>query len=272
MLISSRNNPTIKQIRALRERKERERSGLFFAEGLHLVTEAVQVGERIETLIVAPELLASAHGQEIVARARQNGAACLEVTAEVYNTLSMRENFQGIGAVMRQKWERLETVRLGAELCWVALDAVQYPGNLGTILRTCEAVGGGGAILIGNTADPYDPTAVRASTGAVFTQRLVRTSFASFAAWKETQSYVVVGTSPSAVEDYQTVCYRPPVVLYMGCERAGLSQEEQTLCDVMVRIPMVGRTDSLNLAVATGIVLCEIFNQRRSAKISALHT
>ncbi len=266
MLISSRNNPAIKQIRSLRERKHRERTGLFFMEGIRIVAEAVQLRAEIETLIIAPELMESRFAQEIVDLRRRSGVSCLEVTAEVFDSLSCKDGYQGIAAVARQRWEPLEQVRPTDELGWIALDSVQYPGNLGTILRTCDAVGGAGVFLIGNTADPYDPAAVRASMGAVLAKRLVRTNFEAFLAWKLRYNVPVIGTSPAATTDYQAVAYRAPTVLCMGCERKGLPQAWQALCDEMVKIPMVGRIDSLNLAVATSIVLCEMFNQHRIGK------
>ena len=264
-IISSRHNPRIKAIRALGSRKERERTGLFFVEGVHLVAAAVQLRAGIETLVVAPELLVSRPGRELVRAQQQRGVPCLEVTAEVFQGLAVKEITQGIGAVVRQCWEELARVRPAGEHCWVALDAVQYPGNLGTILRTCDAIGGAGVILLGHTTDPYDPAAVRASLGAIFSQRLVRTSFAEFADWKRQHGCQVVGTSPSASTDYQGIAYRRPLVLLMGSEPRGLSREHQALCDVVVTIPMIGHGDSLNLSVATSIVLYEIFNQQRAA-------
>ncbi len=116
--------------------------------------------------------------------------------------------------------------------------------------------------MIGERTDLYDPATVRASMGAIFTQRLVRTGQKEFSAWKRRQPYLVVGTSPSAARDYREVPYRKPILLFMGCEQHGLSNEQQALCDIMVRIPMVGRSDSLNLGVATSVALYEIYNQR----------
>jgi TrmH family RNA methyltransferase len=266
MRITSRANARIRQVRALRSRNHRERTGLFFVEGVRLVAEAVQTGARIEEWVVAPGLLRSSLGREILERACRS-APCLEVTPEVFATLATKDAIQGIGAVVRQRWEPLEEVRSGGELCWIAVDSVQNPGNLGTILRTSAAVGGAGVILIGPTTDPYDPAAVRASLGTLFSQRLVRTSFARFADWTERERAFVVGTSPSAPADYRAVTYRPPPVLLMGGERRGLSEEQQALCDVVVRIPMSGRCDSLNLGVATGIVLYEIYHQQQAATV-----
>jgi RNA methyltransferase, TrmH family len=265
LLIASRNNPRVKAIRDLRQRKERESSGLFFVDGIQLVAAAIQLGAEIETLVVAPDLLTSRFAHGLLREQRDCGVECLEVTAEVFESLAAKEAAQGIGAVVRQRWQPL--VRASpADGCWVALEAVHYPGNLGTILRTSDAVGGAGAILLGHTTDPYDPAAVRASLGAVFTQRLVRASLAELADWKCRRSCTVVGASPAAAIDYQAVAYCPPLVLLMGSEPRGLSQAGLALCDVLVTIPMVGHSDSLNLSVAASVMLYEIFNQQRAAE------
>jgi RNA methyltransferase, TrmH family len=262
-IISSRSNPAVKAIRALSSRKQRDSSRRFFVDGLHLVAAAAQQQAEIDTCVVAPELLTSSFGRELARALAHSSAHVVEVTADVFQSLAAKEHAQGLGIVARQRWQDLARIRPEAGQCWVALDTVQYPGNLGTILRTCDAVGGAGVILLGSTTDPYDPAAVRASMGAIFSQRLARASFAEFAAWRRRHNVVVVGTSPAAALDYQAVAYQPPLVLMMGSEPRGLSREQQALCDVVVNIPMVGHSDSLNLAVATGIMLYEIFNQQR---------
>jgi RNA methyltransferase, TrmH family len=264
MIISSHANPHIKQIRSLRHRHEREHTGLFFIEGIRIVAEAVQMHAKVDTLVVAPHLLKSDFAREIVQEQQTRGVSCIEVTADVFKSLSLKENPQGIGAVVHQHWEPLEDVELAGERCWVALDAAQDPGNIGTIMRTGDAVGSAGLILLGNCADPYDPAALRASMGAVFSQRLVKASFTEFATWKQRHRYPVTGTSGAAAHDYRQVSYPHPVILLMGSERQGLSGEQQAICDLMVKIPMAGRSDSLNLAVATGIVLYEIYYQAQS--------
>src|SRR5689334_5535850 len=173
--ISSLQNTQVKAIRALRERKERERTGLFFAAGLRTVLEAAQLRAPIQTLVVAPATLRHPRALGLLRDWRRGGGRCLEVTSEVFESLAPKEGRHGLGAVLRQRWDGLESIRVTDRCCWVALESVQYPGNLGTILRTCDAVGGAGAILLGPTTDPYDPEAVRASVGAIFAQRLVRT-------------------------------------------------------------------------------------------------
>ncbi len=255
-MITSLANPRIKAIRSLKSRRAREEPGLFFIEGYHIVHEAVESSTVIEQLVVAPNLLTS-WGHKLAAQLRRSGVMCLEVSDTVFESISSRDGPQGIAAVVRQHWTPLE-------LCagtgrWVALESVQYPGNLGTILRTCDATGCAGVILIGDATDPFDPLAVRASTGAVLTQTLVRASFADFAGWVKQHQMLVVGTSPAATTSYQEVDYQHPLVLCMGSERDGLSAEQQAFCHQMVRIPMAGRRDSLNLAVATAVVLYEIF-------------
>jgi TrmH family RNA methyltransferase len=262
-LITSTSNPRIKQIRKLRERKEREACGCFYIEGLRVVTEAVQLGAEIETLLTSPELLTSDFGIELVEKQRAAGVDVMEVSADVFRNFSHKEGPVGLAAIVRQRWTRLDDVSLKTGDLWVALDSVADPGNLGTILRTNDAVGGKGVILLDQSTDPYDTTSARASTGALFSQRLVRTTFAEFAAWKRSVDVPLIGTSGAAQVDYHQTRYPDPMILISGSERMGLQEHHIQLCDGLVSIPMVGRSDSLNLAVATAVVLYEIFNQRR---------
>jgi TrmH family RNA methyltransferase len=261
-MITSTANSRIKQIRRLiRDRKERDASGLFYAEGLRVIGEAVQMGADVECLYVAPDLLTSDFGRDLVQAQREKGTPVEEVSAEVFREISSKDGPQGIGALLRERWEPLDRVCLTPGDLWVALDAVQDPGNLGTILRTADAVGAQGLILLDHSTDPYDLTALRASTGAVFSQRLARASLAEFAHWKRVAGAPVVGTSGSAEVTYREARYPNPLVLLMGSERQGLQPEHYALCDQVVAIPMVGRSDSLNLSIATGIVLYEIYHQ-----------
>src|SRR5262249_22173648 len=149
------------------------------------------------------------------------------------------------------------------ELCWLALQTVRSAGNLGTILRTAAAVGSAGLFVLGSQVDPYDPAAVRATMGALYAQQLVRTTPAALDEWKRRHRCLLVGTSLTAPTDYQARAYHSPTILLMGEERKGLPSDLMALCDDLVRIPMVGGSDSLNLGVATGVMLYELFNQRR---------
>lgn len=297
MMLTSAQNPRIKAIRALSQRKKRRETGLFFAEGIRLVGEAVQTGADLETIVVAPKLLRSDFGRDTVQRAEQDGVEVLYVSADVFHSLSRKDGPQGLGAVVRQRWTALDDVGrddeggydagLGPDdvsrdevgrdevgradstvndsLGWVVLEDVGNPGNLGSILRTCEAVGASGVILLGDTADPYDPASVRGSMGSIFTRRVVRTSLESLIHWRNKTDLPMVGASDAATVDYREAAYAPPVLLCLGGEQHGLSDELMDACDQVVRIPMVGRADSLNLAVAAGVMLYDVFNWARGA-------
>ena len=235
-------------------------------EGIRLVGEAVELAAEIETCVVAPDLLTSEYGRRTVERAVERGVTCLEVSAEVFRSLSLKDGPQGIAAVVRQRWEVLEEITPGDELCWIALAAVQDPGNLGTILRTSDAVGAAGVILIGDATDPYDPGAVRAGMGAVFSQRLIRATLDDLRAWTQRHSVRTTGTSDAASLDYRDAAYSRPTLLFMGSEREGLGEEGLAVCDQVVRIPMEGRGDSLNLAVATGVMLYEVLRRQHPSE------
>lgn len=260
-LIMSRHNPKVKQLRALLKRAERERTQLALIEGLRLVTEALRFPNLVRQIIVAPELLKNQHGRELVHAYAKQGIV-VPVSAEVFASFSQKDGPQGIAAVIVQRWEALNQIRLAGGDFWVALLATQDPGNLGTILRSCDAAGCRGVILLDHTTDPYDPTALRASMGAIFSQRLVKTSFRTFAEWKALHGYTVIGTSATAAQQYREIAYPSPTILLMGSERQGLLPEHQALCDRMVSIPMNGSSDSLNVAIATAVVLYEILDQR----------
>ena len=261
-MITSTQNEKIKNIRKLRGRKERDQSGLFYAEGIRIVTEAVQLGINFETIIFSPELLTSTLGRQIIDNADDRCITVLEVDKKVFKSISSKESPQGIAAVIHQQWQHLDTINSKDSDLWVAIDSVQDPGNLGTVIRTNEAVGGRGLILLDHSTDPYSPTSIRASMGAIFSQELVRTTGEAFREWKQRENIAVFGTSGYSDQIFNEIYYPDKVVLLMGSEREGLHPQFFELCDEIVKIPMVGRSDSLNLAVATGVVLYEIYSQR----------
>ena len=263
-MITSSANPRIKRIRKLSDRKERTKEGIFLAEGLRIVIEAIQLEKEIETLIVAPELLRSQTGSENLNEFQsEHPERVMEVSADVFRSLSGKEGPQGIAALIRPVWIELDQVQPVGKDCWVALDKIADPGNLGTILRTADASGVKGVILLDQCTDPYDPRSLRGSMGAIFSLGIVKTSFEQFQVWVKQRGISVIGSSDKADQDYHTLEYPSPLVLMMGSERQGLDDLHINLCNQVVRIPMTGRSDSLNLAVATGILLYEIYNQHR---------
>ncbi len=259
-IISSVKNPTVKGIRNLRTRKGREQQGQFWVEGIRLVGEAAQQEAPIELLVVAPDLLKSSFAWELVEDLAGRGVPCLPVTGAVFTSLSAKDGPQGLGAVVAQRWYPLPSARESPDL-WVALEEVQDPGNLGSIMRTADAVGCKGLILIGNCTDPHDPSAVRGSMGSLFALQLVRASQDEFTVWKSAAGMAVIGTAGGASVHYRQMRYPKPLVVLSGSERQGLSPTLMAACDQLVSIPMVGRADSLNLAVATSVVLYEVFEQ-----------
>ncbi len=262
-LLTDFHHPLIQRIAGLRQRPCRDRSGRYYVEGLRFVLQAVRHQATLDALVVCRRLLPSPAAQHLVHQQRQLGVPILDVTPAVLHQLTCVDDPQGIGAVVRQRWERLEQITPGNEMCWLALQTVRSAGNLGTIMRTAAAVGSAGLFVLGNQVDPYDPAVVRATMGALYAQRLVRTTPSALEAWKRQHSCLLVGTSPTAPTDYQARTYQAPTILLMGDERKGLPPDLMARCDDLVRIPMVGGGDSLNLGVATGVMLYELFNQRR---------
>lgn len=255
----------IKRIRQLRSRKVREDSGTFYAEGNRIVAQAMLQGYEVQLGVYSPDLITSDLAQQTVTRFKEASIPLLKLSRREFSRLAFKNNPSGVGAVLRSRSASLDVVQPAAKLGWVALAGIGNAGNLGAIMRTCDAVGCTGVMLLDNTTDPYHPDAVRASAGSIFSLKLVRASFAEFSTWCNQHGVTIIGTSGDATQTYRDASYQKPMVLLMGSERLGLSDEQQAVCNQVVRIPMVGSADSLNLAVATSIVLYEIFNQTQSS-------
>jgi RNA methyltransferase, TrmH family len=249
--VTSLTNPTVKAVRALHMRKAREETGLFLAEGLKIAVEAVELGFRPRILMHGRE--AATHPQ--LQRVAAQSAEVIEVSREVLEKVSRKENPQAVVAVFEQRWTPLDAIRPEAAPCFVALQAVRDPGNLGTVIRTADAAGCGGVILVGDCTDPWSVEAVRATMGSVFAVPVSRASIPELLAWRAGWPGSVVGTLLTAEVDYRQADYRRPTLLLMGNESQGLPPELAAACDVNVKIPMRGRADSLNLSVATGVMI-----------------
>jgi RNA methyltransferase, TrmH family len=261
--ITSLQNERVKLIRSLEMRKVRRESGLFVAEGASVLVMARDAGW-------VPKILAFLAGsaQAGVARAllewaQAAGAECLEVSEAVLAKLAAKDNPQSMLAVFEQRWaHEPDPSTVADNAVWLALEAVRDPGNLGTIIRTMDAVAGAGVILVGNSVDPYYREAVRASMGSIFNVPVVRMDADRFVACSRTWPGDIVGTQLAAHEDFRKVAYRQPALLLMGSEGPGLSPELAAACTRLVKIPMAGSLDSLNLAVATALMLYEIGRER----------
>nr|WP_156418406.1 MULTISPECIES: RNA methyltransferase [unclassified Aureimonas] len=261
--VTSVSNPIVKDIRNLALKKHREETGLFLAEGLKLVLDALDAGWRIETLVAAKTQLHSELLQKAAARTVSLGADVLEASDKVLAAIARRDNPQSAIGIFRQRLYRTDELDAGKDGLLVALDRVRDPGNLGTILRTADAAGAKGVILVGESVDPFSLEAVRATMGSIFAVPIVRLSEAEFLRWRGTFKGLVVGTHMKGAVDYREPPYgKRPTLLLMGNEQSGLSETMAGACETLVRIPQVGRADSLNLAVATGLM---IFEARRGS-------
>ena len=262
-LITSSANAHIKTVRALARRKERDATGRCVAEGIFHVGEALDAAvagrARVEYLLVAPDLLISPFGRGLAARAASEGVPVHETTADVLAGVAAKDNPQGLLAVVQPRRSRLDDLYARDAPWLVAAVAPQDPGNVGTILRTIDAVGASGLLLLDGGVDALHPAAVRASMGAVFHRPVVSASFADFLRWARAGGYRLIATSAHGQADYRHVGrYAPPLVLLLGSEREGLTTAQVAACDELVRLPMHGRATSLNLAVAAGVMLYAI--------------
>jgi TrmH family RNA methyltransferase len=253
--VTSLANATVKAVRALHMRKERDETGLFVAEGLKNVTEGVETGHAPRILLYGPEAASHPLLKKAVAATQAARGEVIEVTQDILAKVSRRDNPQAVVGVFAQQFRPLDAIAPEAAPCWVALHRVRDPGNLGTIVRSADAAGCGGVILVGECCDPYSVEAVRATMGSIFAVPLVRASEAEFAAWRNGWPGSVVGTLLTAETDHRRAAYAKPALILMGNEQQGLPPEMAALCDVNVKIPMRGRADSLNLSVATGIMI-----------------
>lgn len=270
-VITSPSNPRIKQIRALQRRKERDATGLCVVEGIFHIGEAFASGAEIRYLCYAPDVLIGDYGRGLVQQAEAIDIPAHAVSAEVMRSVAGKDNPQGLVAVVAQHLTPLDNLTPLTNPWLVAIVAPQDPGNVGAILRTIDAVGASGLILLDGGVDAFHPTAVRASMGTVFRLPIVIASFAEFRAWARQCGYRVLGTSARGAADHRDrSAYRVPLVLLLGSEREGLSAEQLTVCDRVVQLPMRGRVTSLNLAVAAGVMLYGIYDALAEQDTTAL--
>ena len=260
-LITSLTNDTVKAVRALHMRKEREATGRFLAEGLKFIGEALDQQRAPRLLLVGEEARPHPLLDRAKAETQAAGGEVVTVTRAILEKISRRDNPQTVLGVFDQVYTPLSAILPESAPCWVALEQVRDPGNLGTIIRTADAAGCGGVILVGACVDPYSVEAVRATMGSVFAVAIARASQAEFLAWRQGWPGSVIGTRLDAVHGYRDAAVQRPALIVMGNEQAGLTDELAAACDVNVKIPMRGRADSLNLAIATGIMVYAVTDE-----------
>jgi TrmH family RNA methyltransferase len=263
--ITSLQNERVKMIRALEMRKVRREAGRFVAEGVSVLLMARDAGWKPAVLVFLAGSGREGPARDLLEWAERSGAECLEVSPAVLGKIAAKDHPQAMLAVFEQRWaEAPASGRVAGDGLWVVLESVRDPGNLGTIVRTVDAVGASGVMLVGNSADPYSREAVRASMGSIFNVPIVRLQMQEFHDRANGWPGDVVGTHLEAPHDFRSVRYRAPTLLLMGSEGPGLSDGLRAACTRTVKIPMAGRLDSLNLAVATALVLYEMRKDRLS--------
>jgi len=270
--ITSAANPMVKALKALHLKKARAESGLFLAEGARLASEAADLGVFPEIMAVSAAALERPQVKKLASAAAVAGARVIETSESVLASIAKRDNPQTVIGAYKQRYAELTpgapassrpTVagKMPAVPLIVALEGVRDPGNLGTIVRTADSVGADMVVLVGQTCDPFSVEAVRATMGSIFAVPIARADFATFDAWRRKAKLLLIGASLNGETRADWPADRG-VALFMGNEQSGLSSEMERACDRLVRLPMQGRADSLNLAIATGVMLYDVWRRR----------
>jgi TrmH family RNA methyltransferase len=252
--VTAFSNSTVKLLRSLRDKKARRAEGLFLAEGLRILAEARDSNRLPEIVAFSAEGAKHPLAAEIIAATEAAGGDAIETSADILSKMSGKDNPQMLLGAYRQPDVSLERIDRSTAPLWIVTQTLRDPGNIGTILRTGDAVGAGGLILVDDSADPYSVEAVRASMGAIFTQQVAAAPWADFVSWLRSGEGQLVGTSLKASQDYLEADYRRPCFLLIGNEQQGLPTGYEAECDLLVKIPMAGRADSLNAAMATAVM------------------
>ena len=256
-LITGYSNQAVKELRSLREKKHRKAAGKFLAEGLRLLTDARATGRLPEVLVMATGRDAHPLLDALEADVLASGGEVLEMSADLLSKVTGKDNPQAVAGVYAEFDTSLAALDRSTAKIWLVAQALRDPGNLGTMLRTGDAVGAGGLILIDDCADPFSVEAVRASMGAVFTQAIAQATWDEFLPWLRGGAGQLVAASLRDAVDYRSAAYAAPCFLLVGNESRGLPEDYELACDLRVTMPMRGRADSLNAAVAAAVLAYE---------------
>ncbi len=256
--ITGFSNETVKAIRSLREKKHRKAAGRFLAEGLRLLTDARERGHMPEVLVLSEARDPHPLLDELEAAVAAAGGEVIETTPDILSKITGKGNPQGVAGVFAEFDTSLAALERTSAPIWLVAQALRDPGNLGTMLRTGDAIGAGGLILIDDCADPFGVEAVRASMGAVFTQTIARATWEEFLPWLRSGPSQLVAASLRDAQPYREAPYASPCFILVGNESRGLPEDYEMACDLRVTMPMKGRADSLNAAVAAAVLGYEV--------------
>ncbi|HEX7821695.1 MAG TPA: RNA methyltransferase [Sphingobium sp.] len=265
--ITGFSNPLVKRLRSLREKKHRKREGLFLAEGLRILTEARDGGVLPEILVMSDDARPHPLAESLIEQTMAAGGDVIRTSADILSKITAKDNAQALVGVYRDRPTALPAIDRNTAPIWFVAQAMRDPGNLGTLMRIGDAVGAGGVILVDDCVDPFSVETVRASMGAIFTQAIVPAEWSEFLGWLREGEGQLVGTSLNTEHDYQGPRYAAPTFLMIGNEARGLPEDYEQACDLLVKIPMLGRADSLNASVAAAVMAYEVVNQRKTTGI-----
>ncbi|MFL9839416.1 RNA methyltransferase [Sphingomonas sp. ST-64] len=261
--ITAFSNPLVKRVRSLRDKKHRRDEGLFLAEGLRILTEAREAGHLPAYLFFAKGHDSHPLAQELIAATEGAGGEVIQTDSDILSKLSGKDNPGAVVGVYAELPTELSRIDRTAAPIWLVAERLRDPGNLGTILRTADAVGAGGLILVDECVDPFSVEAVRASMGALFTIPIARAPWAEFHNWLRSGPSQLVGLALDGAVDYRAPDFAAPVFLLTGNEAQGLPDAYAQACDIRVKIPMLGKADSLNAAVATAVMAYTVLDRIR---------
>ena len=261
--ITAFSNPLVKYARDLRDKRHRRAAHQFLAEGLRILTEARESGRLPHTLFYAAASIDHPLVHALSMDVEQAGGQSIQTTPDILSKLSGKDNPQAVVGIYDDFETSLTDLDRTTSGIWLVAERLRDPGNLGTILRTGDAVGAGGLILIGECVDPFSVEAVRASMGALFTIPVVRTEWTPFLDWLRAGPGQLVGLSLDTNTDYRAATYAGPTFLLTGNEAHGMPEDYAEACDLLVKIPMLGKADSLNAAIATAVMAYEVLAQQR---------
>jgi len=260
--ITSLQNPRVKQLVRLRERRERDAAGLFLIEGYREVRRALEKAVRLKELYFAPDWFLGENEPALLEQARQAGAQLFELSEEAFAKCSYRDRPDGLLAVAPQWKRELAGLAPRTPPFFLVVESIEKPGNLGTILRSADAAGVDAVIVCDPVTDIFNPNVVRSSTGVLFSVPVVVADSPTVHAWLIEKGVRIVATTPDTPDLYTQTDLRGPLAIVMGSEQYGLSEFWLKNSHARVRIPMAGQADSLNVAMATIITLFEAVRQR----------
>ncbi len=260
--ITSKQNPLVKQVVALRERRERDSSSLFLIEGYRECIRARAAAVGLHTLLVSPEWFLGSNENALIQEIESSGVKVVFCSKEIFAKISYRDRPDGLLAIAHKMDTSLDVLQVTSSSCFLVAEAIEKPGNLGTMLRSADAAGASGVIVCDRCTDIYNPNVVRASTGTLFSLPVIETGTEEALLWLKMHGVSVVAATPHADVLFTEASLRGPIAIVVGTEQYGLSKAWMDRADIQVRIPMCGIADSLNVATATSLLLYEALRQR----------